>query len=302
LRYDLSMKRLLLILAACGGDSGGGGGGGGGTQPREPSCEVAGAALVKLVADPDNKLASTDPDEKAGNTRAIEAWTGSFSRACKRESWPTGAIECFSKGTAKAELERCNTTLDAKQRESITRVLALAASELRAGPLDVPTTKGGKKTYRIGKDDQRLDVTLDVPREWRDQSGEDRVVLNTMKGSWIKVSLTCHGACGDGETLVKNIATVAKERIAFTMSDSFQPTLESVWDEEVTERARQEYHYTFHGNAKDKTKDWGVKYVTVDRIVGNRILHCTVELVSKDFDQLAAVGSTCTKLAVAEAK
>ena len=119
-----------------------------------------------------------------------------------------------------------------------------------------------------------------------------------MRGSWFKISSTCHGECGDEKRLAANIATVAQERFDFTKSDSFHPQLAPVWDQAVVESQPGMFEYSFHGDAPEKP---GFRFTaaTVDRIMDGRVVHSTAELVKKDLGELENLVGQCKKLELA---
>ena len=262
---------VLATLAACGGKTEG------------PSCDTAGQGAFKLV------------QSERANADAAKTWRRVFARDCKADRWSSEAIACFSR-----DGESCAALLTAAQRPGFDHNLAQAAKELRDGTFEVNMSSAAKKTYRIAHGDKSLDVTFATPADWRDQSTAEGVVLNTMRGSWFKISSTCHGACGDAKQLAANIAGTAQERFDFTKSDSFRPQLAPVWDQAVVEREPGMFEYAFHGDAPSKP-DFRLTAATVDRIVDGRVVHCTVELVKRDLAQLANLVEQCKKLELASA-
>ena len=253
-----------------------------GGKTEGPSCDTAGQGAFKLV-------------EGKPNADAAKTWRRVFARDCKADRWSSEAIACFSR-----DGESCAALLTAAQRPSFDHNLAQAAKELRDGTFEVNMSSAAKKTYRIAHGDKSLDVTFATPADWRDQSTAEGVVLNTMRGSWFKISSTCHGTCGDGKQLAANIAGTAQERFDFTKSDSFRPQLAPVWDQAVVEREPGVFEYSFHGDAPSKP-DFRLTAATVDRIVDGRVVHCTVELVKRDLGQLANLVEQCKKLELASA-
>jgi hypothetical protein len=161
---------------------------------------------------------------------------------------------------------------------------AVDAAIVKAPPADAaPVQPSGPSLYSIVDGDITVALTLTLPDGWTDQSSESGVVWNNgVAGSptWLKIRLTCHGACGDARQLQKNIEQVAQERFDFTKSDSHIPQLAPVWDQEVTAIAPNVFRWEFHGDAASG-EDWAEYYVATEHIVevpgGLRILDCMVE-------------------------
>lgn len=150
------------------------------------------------------------------------------------------------------------------------------------------------KTYRVAANGLALTITLTPPEGWTDQSADGRITLNTANGTWLKLSLTCHGACGDAKVAKANIERKAKEDFDFTKSDGHIPQLAPQWDQEVTEVSPGVFRYAFHGAAAGK--DYEEHYVVVNRIVDGQILECRAELVRPDLDRRDAVVELCDEL------
>lgn len=270
------MNRTILsvvVLAACG------------SKVESPSCDTAGEGAWKLAA---AKAQRTNAD-------AAKTWRRAFAKACAADGWSPDAIACWSGAQPDAS---CATKLTAGARSTFEHSLEQAVTELRDGHFEVTMSSGEKKTYRIAHGERTLEITFATPANWRDQSTANGITLNTMRGSWFKISSTCHGECGDAKRLAANIATVAQERFDFTKSDSFHPQLAPVWDQAVVESQPGVFEYRFHGDARDKP-EFRFTAATVDRIVDGRVVHCTAELVKKDQGELENLVRQCKTLELA---
>ncbi|HUS63189.1 MAG TPA: hypothetical protein VMZ28_01560 [Kofleriaceae bacterium] len=142
------------------------------------------------------------------------------------------------------------------------------------GPTDYTLTDGGVA----------VTITLTPPDGWKAGDPQpNHVAMNNgdiAAPAWIKILLTCHGACGDAAVLGKNIAKVAVERFDFTKSDGFVPRLAPVWDQKPAAPVDGVVGWAFHGDAVSG-EDWNLHQIAIERILetpsGPRVLECIVE-------------------------
>ena len=175
-----------------------------------------------------------------------------------------------------------------------------AVAVKRAAPDAAPAQPVVPTLYALSDGQLTVDIALVPPAGWRDQSDPpDRIVFNTDHGSWLKIGLTCDGACGDAAVARKNIEETALEAFEFTTSDSHVPQLAPQWDEKPAEAAPGVIRWAFHGEAASG-EDWGEYQTSINRLYESggevRILECKVEVVKQDLALQDAMVTLCETL------
>lgn len=152
----------------------------------------------------------------------------------------------------------------------------------------------GPNLYTLGDARLAVGVTVALPAGWQDRSSPGNAVFAHLDGAWLKITLTCHGACG-ATRAAANIAAAAREAFEFTTSDSHVPRLAPVWDEEVTELRPGVFRWAFHGAASEGPR-WEVHHRAVERVIGDHVLQCKIELTNDAIAMGPALDALCDAL------